>query len=73
MDILERIGLFLGEEISGTPATTTGDVAKIEQGTKRMKKKKKVDGDDDDDSEEEIERRERKRIVKSGSHAISGI
>ena len=76
MDILEKIELFLGEEISGTPSvgTTTGDVAKVQRRSDIInKKKKKKDGDDEDDSEQEIQRRDRKTRVKSGSQAISGI
>ena len=71
MDILEKIELFLGEEISGTPATTTGDVAKVPQGTKVMRRKKKED--EDDDSEEEAEDIDKKKRLKSGSQAFSGM
>lgn len=46
MYILDKINLMLDEE-GETTGTTTGDVAKIPQGTKKMfkKKKKKKDGD----------------------------
>lgn len=46
MDITEKIELFLGEEISGTPATTTGDIAKVQTKkdviTRKKKKKRKL-------------------------------
>lgn len=78
MDILEKIELFLGEEISGTAVgTTTGDVAKIPSGTKRMRKRKNGDWTDDvydEPDEEDSEDKIRKgKKVKSGSAMISSI
>ena len=74
MDILDKIDLFIGEEISGTPVdgspgTTTNDVAKFTKRSSIINRKRKKS--DDDDSEEELRGKERK--VKSGSHAIQGL
>ena len=76
MDILEKIELFLGEEVSGTPApdggspgTTTSKVARIEKRSNIINKKKKKS--DDEDSEQEA--RGKEKIVKSGMAAINGL
>ena len=41
MDILDKIDILIGEDGECTAGTTTGDVAKVPMGTKKMKKKKK--------------------------------
>jgi len=81
MDILEKIEMFLGEEISGTPApsgdsggsnsvgTTTSKVAKYEKRSNIINRKKKKS--DDEDSEQEA--RGKEKIVKSGMAAINGL
>lgn len=76
MDILEKIEMFLGEEISGTPApnaggtgTTTPNIAKVERRSNIINRKKKKS--DDEDSEEEA--RGKEKIVKSGMAAINGL
>jgi hypothetical protein len=79
MDILEKIELFLGEEISGTPAgagtggtagtgVTTTDVAKYSKRSNIINRNKKKA--DDDDSEQQAN--DKRKQVKSGSHALSG-
>jgi len=79
MDILEKIELYIGEEISGTPAgtgtggntgTTTTDVARYERRSNVINRKKKKS--DDEDSEEEIRTRANKQ-VKSGTAALNGL
>ena len=81
MDILEKIEMFLGEEISGTPAasgdtggsnsvgTTTSKIAKYEKRSNIINKRKKKS--DDEDSEEEV--RSKEKVVKSGMAAINGL
>jgi len=75
MDILEKIELFLGEEISGTPApdggspgTTTSKVAKYHRRQDVIPKKKKKN--DEEDSEQQVRKG---KIVKSGSAMINGL
>jgi hypothetical protein len=77
MDILEKIELYLGEEISGTPApdtgsapgTTTSKVAKYHRRQDVIKKKNRK-GEDDEDSEQKVRKG---KVLKSGSAAMNGM
>lgn len=77
MDILEKIELFIGEEISGSPApeggtpgTTTSKVAKYHRRQDIINRKKKKKKKDAEDSEQQVSKG---KTVKSGSHAMNGL
>lgn len=74
MDILEKIELYIGEEISGSPSpeggspgTTSSNVTTYHRGKDviNKKKKKKSDGSD--------KRFEKEDSVKSGSRMINSL